>query len=74
MERYGDDEKANPSSASEGPMITIGMGAPGLSLGGVTAPGQASVLAVDDELEWFFSLRCSQRSIRALKTIHLFKK
>lgn len=49
MERYGDDEKVNPASASEGPMITIGMGAPGISLGG--AVGQPTVLAVDDELE-----------------------
>lgn len=48
MERYGDDgEKVN--SASEGPMITIGMGAPGISLGG--AVGQQTILAVDDELE-----------------------
>ncbi|ODM98548.1 Mitochondrial import receptor subunit TOM20 [Orchesella cincta] len=50
MERYGDEDKTNPlMSASEGPMITIGMGAPGISLGAGGA--QPSVLAVDDELE-----------------------
>jgi len=52
MERYGvsEDDKSNPIlSTSDGPMITIGMGAPGMSLGGGGA--QPSVLAVDDELE-----------------------
>lgn len=52
MERYGDDpEKSSLASTSEGPMITIGMGAtPGISLTGVGG-GQPSVLSVDDELE-----------------------